>query len=108
MADIHPLHDFPYLLLALRRLHLQVGKRQFDVLKHVQLIYQVETLEDEADIAFAYLRPLLLVEMPHLLTGEVIVALGRVVEQAQNVQQRRLAAPRRPHDGDKLAVLHFQ
>ena len=39
---------------------------------------------------------------------ELVGAAGRVVQQAKDVQQRGLAAARRPHDGDKLAVFDFK
>ena len=108
MADVHPLQDGSYHLLALGGLHTEVGEREFDILEDVQLIYQVEALEDEADIALANLRALLFFEVANFFVAQVIVALGGVVEQAQDIQERGFAATRGAHDGDELAILNFQ
>ena len=108
VADVHPLQDGSNHFLALGWLHTEVGEREFDILEDVQFVYQVEALEDEADIALANLRALLFFEVANFFVAQVIVALGGVVEQAQNIQERGFTATRGAHDGDELAILNFQ
>ncbi len=43
-----------------------------------------------------------------VLVEEPVVAFGRVVEQPDDVQQRRLAAAGRPHDGDEIALVDLE
>src|SRR5690606_23017510 len=69
---------------------------------------EVETLKHEADAASPQLRKLLLAMSRDLLAKEPVLTSVRTVEQAEDMEQRRLAAARRTHDGQKLAGLHFQ
>ena len=108
VADGHSLHNFRDLLLALGSADVQVAKRQFDVLIHIEFVDEVEALEHKAYVALAELGALLLLEASHLGVEQLVAAARRVVQQTQNVQQRGLAAARRAHDGDKLAVLDFK
>ena len=95
-------------LLALGRLHAAIGERQLDVLVDGQVADQVEALEDEPDLAVADARPLGERQVGDRLAVEHVVAVGRRVEQAENRQQRGLAAARRPGDGDVLAALDLE
>ena len=108
VGDVHAAHYFLDAVFAFRRAHFEVGQRQFDVFIDVELVDEVETLEDEADVALAELRAVLLFEVRHLLTEEFVTALGRVVQEAEDVHQRRFAAARRAHDCHKFAVLDFK
>ncbi len=65
---------------------------------------QVEGLEDEADFLVADARQLVVVEFADQLAVEPVLALGRRIEAADQVHQRRLAGARRAHDGDVLVV----
>ena len=105
VGDGHPLHHRRDPLLALRRADVQVAQRQLDVLIDVQLVDEVEALEHEADVAFAELGALLLLQAADLLAEQLVGALGGVVQEAEDVEQRGFAAARRPHDGDELAVV---
>ena len=108
VLDGHALHDFRDTLLALGGGDVHVAQRQLDVLIHVQLVDEVEALEHEADVALAELGAVLLLEVAHLLPQQLVAAFRGVVQEAEDVEQGGFAAARRPHDGDKLAVVDFE
>ena len=108
VRDIHAAQDFIHAAPALGSLDAHVDQRQLDILEDIQLVDQVERLEDEADVALAELRAVFLSETAHLVVQQHIAARCRVVQQAQNIEQRRFAAARRTHDGDELPLLHFE
>ena len=54
------------------------------------------------------LRAILGAELVHRLIEEVVLAGPRAVVHADDVQQRRLAGARRPHDRDELAFLDVE
>ena len=95
-------------LLALRGAHAAIGQRQLDVLVDRQVADQVEGLEDEADLAVADARALGRLELLDRPAVERVAALGRRVQQAQDREQRGLAAARGPGDRDVLASLDLQ
>ena len=39
---------------------------------------------------------------------QTVVSAGGIVQQSQYIEQCRFATARRSHDGNELAVLHFQ
>src|SRR5205085_814945 len=80
----------------------------FEVLPHVETVYEVVALEDEADVALVQLRALLVTHLVYGLLHEKIFAAPRAVEKAEHAQERRLPRTRRPHDGDELALAHFE
>ena len=108
VADVHALHHLGHTSLALRCRDVEVAQRQLDVLVDVELVDEVEALEHESDISFAELGTLLLLEVRHLGAQKFIGTAGRIVQQAQDIEERGLAAARRTHDGDELAVLDFE
>ena len=108
VADVHALHHLGDASLAFRRRNVKIAQRQLDVLIHIEFVNKVEALEHEADISFAELGTLLLLEVSHLGTQKFIGTAGRIVQQAKDIEQCRLAATRRSHDGDELAVLDFK
>ena len=81
-----------------------VEQRELDVLAHSQLVDQIEALEDESDVGLARFCELGLAQTRNLLPVEIVGAAGRAIEHAHDVEQRRLATPRRPHDRDEFAV----
>ena len=95
-------------LLALGRLHAAVGERQLDVLEHGEIADQVEALEDEPDLAVADARALRGGQLGDRPAVQQVLPFGRRVEQAENRQQRRLAAARRPGDRDVLALADLE
>ena len=69
---------------------------------------QVERLEDETQPPAAVDRGLGLRQPLHQLAVEAVLTGVAVVEQAKDVEQRRLTRPRRPHDRGQLAGLDRQ
>ena len=88
---------------VLRQRHVTVHQRQGDVLARRRARQQVEALEDEADAAIAQLGATVRVEAPHVDAVEQVGAGGGPIEAAEDVEQRRLAGARRPHDRHQLA-----
>src|SRR5262245_42212733 len=81
-----------------------VGQRQLDVLQDSQVADQVEGLEDEADALVAHFRARGRRECGDFVTVECVLALGRRVEEAEDREERRLAAAGRAGDGEELAA----
>ena len=79
-----------------------------DVLVDGEVADQVEALEDEADLPVAGPRPVGLAELRHRVPVEGVVAGRGRVEQAQDREQRRLAAAGGPGDGHVLPREYFQ
>ena len=66
---------------------------------------QVEELEDEADLLAPHARQLIVAHRRQVAIVEVDRAADRAIHRAAQVQQRRLAASRRPHQRDEVAAL---
>src|ERR1700756_3251216 len=64
-----------------------VREWQVDVLLHRQIVEQVITLKDHADIALGQLRPLLALHLVDTLLAEPVLAIPAVIEQRENIQQ---------------------
>jgi len=69
---------------------------------------QVEALKDEADLAVADLRQLVLVEQFHIDTVEQVAPCRLHVEAADDAHQRALTGAGRAHDRDVVALVHRQ
>src|SRR2546429_1067363 len=95
-------------LLALGAGHATVSEWQLDVLVHGQVADQVERLENESDAPIPDPRALRGGQVRDRPILEQVGAFGGRVEQPQQRQQRRLAAPRRPGDRDVLALLDLE
>ena len=108
MRHSHALEHFLHALLALRRSHAAIGERQFHVLENRQVTYQIEGLKYEPDFAVANARAIGKRKVRHWLCIDPVVSIRRRVEQAENREQRRFAASRRPCDGKEFAVLDIQ
>src|SRR5690606_2851561 len=70
---------------------------QLDILERGQPWNQVERLEDEADLARPRPCQLVVVQRSGLAAIQQVGTGGGPVEQAEHVQQRRLARARRAH-----------
>ena len=79
-------------------------QRQLDVVDHREIAQQVELLKDEADLAVAQpgQRAVAMAVDPRAV--ELDLARARLVEQADEIEQRALAAARRAHHRNKLAL----
>src|SRR3546814_7554632 len=89
---------------ALACRHIVIEQRQLDILAHRQFIDQVEALEDEADRGLADLGEAALGQPRDLFAVKNIRAARWAVEHPHQVEQRRFAAPRRPHDRDEFTL----
>src|SRR5690606_2472753 len=90
---------------ALLRGILAVEQRQLDIVDDSQIRDQMKRLEDEAELAIANRRKAPVRKAAHVLAAEQDRAFGRPIDEAEEVQQRALAAARRPHHGDELTGL---
>ena len=94
----------PRLGALARRARDHRGQRH--VLEHAHAFEQVEELEHDADVAAPQDRELVFALADELLARERHLAVGRRVEAGDDVEQRRLAATRRPHHRDELVRAH--
>src|SRR4029077_13403063 len=92
-------------LTSLVRLDALIDERELDVPRHGHARNEVVALEDQPDPATTDERELLLVELRDVELLEQVVALGQDVEAADDVQQRRLTAPRAAHDRHVVAAI---
>ena len=89
-------------------LHAGEQARQRDVVADGQRRQQVEELEDEADLLAPHPRQLVVAQRRQIAIVERERAAGRPIHGAAEVQQRRLAAARRPHQRDEVAGLDVE
>lgn len=108
MSYAHALHHLLHLLFSFSLTYLQICQGQLDVLLHVKFVNEVEALEHKAYLSLTYARAVFFLQQRHLLAVEPVLARSRVVQQSENVQQRRLAASRRTHYCHKLTVFHVE
>ena len=80
--------------------------RQRHILHHVQHRDEVIKLIDQAHLPPAENGQMVLVLGIYVLAVHIHLAGGGPVHAAQNVQQRGLAGPGRPDDGQKLPLFH--
>ena len=86
--------DRPLLRLRADLAAALVGQRELDVLEDGVLLDQVVRLEDEAEVAAADLGELVVVEPGDVAAAQEVLAAGRAVEAAQQVEHRALARAR--------------
>src|SRR5436190_1136060 len=110
-GPVHHPHFFERLLHALRALrprHATVGERQLDILGDGEVANQIEGLEHEADPPVADPRSLRRRQVSHRLVLEQVAPVARRIEQTEDGEQRRLAAPRRAVDRDVLTLADLE
>ena len=73
------------------------GERKSHVVGHVKGGNQVEILENEPDVGVAEGRQLAVAQSRGVGPRDFDSALGRFVEQSDDIEQRGLAAPRGAH-----------
>jgi len=81
-----------------------IGQRQLDVLVDGEVADQVEALEDEADLLVADAGAVTEVQVGDLFRVEGVAAVSGSVEQADDREQRRLAAAGGAGHGNVLAA----
>ena len=85
-----------------------IGEGKRDVFNDIHAFDEIEVLEYIADLTGAYVGVPEAGQPFDATTVEQVVPIGRSVEQADDVEQRRLAAAARPHDGNELAFFNGQ
>ena len=107
VTDRHPVHRFFDTAFPFVGRNSHIQKRQFDVLIDIQFFYQVEALEHKADDTFPQVRSLRFGIFRDFYAVQIIRSVGRIIQQAQNIQQSGLTTSRRSHNSDKFALLYF-
>ena len=69
---------------------------------------QIESLKDEADLVAAQFGTRCVAQFGEVIPVDQHFAARGLGQAANHVQQRRLAAAGRPHDGDRFPGLHFE
>ena len=94
---------------ALAAAHATVDERQLHVVEDVERRDEVERLEDEAQRLVAQFSEAVVAQFRvYLRAAQLNLAARWLVKQSHDVEQRRLAAARRPHDAQELALAHFE
>src|SRR5262249_9656566 len=103
--NLEPIEDVGDHALAILAADIPIRQRDFQVLVHGQVVEEVVALKHEADVLLVQLRALLRIEAMNGLVHEVVLAGPRAVVHPEDMEQGRLARPRRPHDRNELAFL---
>ena len=74
-----------------------------DVVGNRERRQQVEELKDEADLLAAHVRELVISELGQVATVQDQPARRRAIHRAAHVEEGRLAAAGRAHEGDEIA-----
>lgn len=80
-------------------------QRQLDIFNRGEHRDQVETLEHEADVDVAPMRDFAVAEGAQIFAEHENFSVSRPVHRGDQVQQRRFAGARRPHQRDELAFV---
>ncbi len=108
MRDTDAFQDFLDTFSTLAGGDLLVEQWQHHIFRHCQFVDQVKALEDKADIFLANVSEPVFRIAGDVLACEFVAAGVRRVEHAEHIEQRRLAATGRPHDGDELTGIDFE
>ncbi len=103
LAQPHALQDLACAILRFARVHPTHEQRHGDVFQRRELGQQVMELVDEADRVVAQLAPFLLAEQMNVLAVDEDLATRRLVEPAEDLQQRRFSGTRSADDREPLA-----
>ena len=104
IAETHALKRPDRALAALALAHTRERERQLHVAQYRLVRNEVIALEDKADGVVAVAVPVGVGKVLRRLAVDDEIAARIVVETADDVEQRRLAAARMAEDGDKLAL----
>ena len=69
-----------------------------------EVIDEIEVLEDETDVVFAYVHQLVLGTATHFFPIKPIFATAWGVDHAYYIEQRRLSTTRGPHHSNEFAL----
>ena len=84
---------------------LRIECRKLDILQRSCAREKIESLKDETNFPVAYGGEFLLAEFGNFGALEHVAAAGRLVQAAENIHERGLAAAAGSHDRDELAAL---
>ena len=105
VSQPHQLQRLPGALAAFFLADLCVERGQFDIFQRRGARQQVESLENEADLAIANRRQLFLAQLGNRDSFKQIASGSGLVQTAQDVHERGFAAATGAHDRDELALL---
>jgi hypothetical protein len=91
VRHLHALERFVDSRAPLRARQSPINQGQLHVFPDAQLAEQVERLEDEADLPIAEARPSAAIERANVHAVQSVSARGRLLQQAQDGEQGRLA-----------------
>ena len=86
------------------RIAAAVVQRDFDILQHRVLGDQVVRLENETDHLVAGLRQVIVGHRGDIAAAQDVIAVGRPVERAQQIEQRAFPTSRRTHDRHEIPL----
>src|SRR6266850_1590206 len=104
----HDLQGNRDILLALRRGELGQQQRQFDIALRAQHRHQVVELEHEADVVRAPVCELAAGKLVNAAAADADLARARLIETADQIEQRGLARAGRTHQRDEVALGNIQ
>src|SRR5262245_10242352 len=104
-ADLR--ESFRHALASLGDAEAAIGQRQLDVLPHGQVTDEIETLEDEPNLAVSDTGAPDVVEMLDRFAAQQVTAVRRRFEQPKNREKRGLPTARRPGDRNVIAVANI-
>jgi hypothetical protein len=105
---IEPVEHITHQRPAFRAFDVLIQERCLDVFVHIEFVDEVVLLKHKANKLAVKLGALLLFHLVDGFAQKLKFALVETVEHAQNVQQGRFSGTRRPHDGNKFALFHFE
>ena len=109
VAQSHPFEHFLRQTEAFRRSRSAVEQRKLHIVDHIQRADQMERLEDKPQRPVAELcQPAVAHGRGDHIPVQLQRSARRSIQQADDIQQRRLAAARRPHHAEKFSLFHFQ
>ena len=111
VATVHDLHfveDYLYALFSFGAFDAEIYEGEFYVFENGELVDEVKTLENEADVAFAEVGAFAFVEMGYFDTVEDEAAGIGIVEEAEYIQEGGFAAAGGAHDGDEFPFFDFE
>ena len=85
-----------------------VKQRNLDVFNDRVLRQQVVRLKNEADVAAAHLRQLIVIHLGDVVRPKKVLAARAPVQAAEQVQEGGLSRTGRSHQGDEISFLEFQ
>jgi hypothetical protein len=88
--------------------HLPIQERNLNVLKRAHARKEVEILEDEAELSVPDFRECIALKLGDIDCVQFIRAAGRLGQAPHEVQESRLARPRRSGHCDELAPINGQ